>query len=54
MLIKAIYLLFFKDFVYLFRRDTERGRDTDRGRSRLPSGSLMQDLIPGPQGHNLN
>ena len=31
-------------------RDTKRGRDIGRGRrSRLPAGSLMQDLIPGPQ-----
>ena len=28
-------------------RDTERGRDTGRGRSRLPVGILMQDSIPG-------
>ena len=28
-------------------RDTERGRDTDRGRSRLLTGSPMRDLIPG-------
>ena len=28
-------------------RDTERGRDTGRGRSRLHTGSLMQDSIPG-------
>ena len=27
-------------------RDTERGRDIGRGRSRLPAGGLMQDLIP--------
>lgn len=34
--------------IYLFMRDTEkRGRDIDRGRSRLPSGNLMQDSIPG-------
>ena len=32
-------------------RDTERkrGRDTDRGRSRLHAGSPMWDSIPGPQ-----
>ena len=27
----------------------ERGRDTDRGRSRLLTGILMWDLIPGPR-----
>ena len=47
--------LFFKDFIYLFMRDTqkererERGRDTGRGKSRLHAGSPMWDLIPGPQ-----
>ena len=36
-------------------RDTERerGRDTGRGRYRLPAGSLMLDLIPGLQDHAL-
>ena len=36
-------------------RDTERerGRDTDRGRSRLHAGSLMWDSIPGLQDHSL-
>ena len=32
----------------------ERGRDTGRGRSRLPTGSPTWDSIPGPQGHALN
>ena len=37
-------------------RDThrERGRDTDRGRSRLPAGNLMWDSIPGPCDHDLS
>ena len=30
-------------------REIERGRDTDRGRSRLHAGSLMWDLITGLQ-----
>ena len=30
-------------------RDTERGRDTGRGRSSLPAGSWMWDWIPGLQ-----
>ena len=29
-------------------RDTERGRDIGRRRSRLPERSLMQDSITGP------
>ena len=39
---------FFKDFIYLFMRDTERekGRDIGRGRSRHPTGSPMWDSIP--------
>ena len=30
-------------------RDTERVRDTGRGRSRLPLGNLTQDSNPGPE-----
>ena len=49
-----IYLFCFKDFIYLFMRDTERGRDTGRGRSRPPMRSLIWDLIPGPRDHALS
>ena len=47
---------FFYDFIYLFMRDTERkrGRDIGRGRSRLPTGTLMQDSIPGSWDHDLS
>ena len=45
---------FFKEFIYLLTRDTERGRDIGRGRSRCPVGSPMQDSIPGPQDHDLS
>ena len=42
---------FFKDFIYLLMRDTERererGRDTGGGRSRLHAGSPTWDSIPG-------
>ena len=34
-------------------RDTERGRDKGRRRSRLSVGSLMQDSNPGPQDQDL-
>ena len=38
-----------QDFLkYLFIHERCRGKDTHRGRSRLPEGSLMQDSIPGP------
>ena len=50
---KAGFKFFLKRF-YLFMRDTERGRDIGRGRSRLPAGSLMWDLIPGPRVHTLS
>ena len=43
---KREIFFFFEDFIYLFMRD--------RGRSRLPPGSLMRDLIPGPRGHDLS
>ena len=41
-------------FVCLYMRDIERGRDIGRGRSRLPAGSLVLKLIPGPQDHDLS
>ena len=40
---------FFKDFIYLFMRDRERGRDIGREKGRLHAGSPMWDLIPGIQ-----
>ena len=43
------FLIFFKDFVYLFEREREsRSRVRGRGRSRPPSwaGSPMRSLIP--------
>ena len=40
-------ILFLKTyFIYFFMRHRERGRDTDRGRSRLPTRSSMPDSIP--------
>ena len=47
------FIFFKKDFIYLFMIERERGRDTERGRSRLHAGSPTQDSIPGPQGHDL-
>ena len=51
---KNVSFFFFKDFIYSVVRDTEKGRDTGRGRSRLPDGSLMRDWIPGPQDYALS
>ena len=46
---------FFKDFIYLFMKDThrEKGTETGRGRNRIHAGSLTWDLIPGLQDHTL-
>ena len=41
------FVLFLKDFIYLFMRHTESGRDTGRGRSRLLVGSRTQSQDPG-------
>ena len=48
------YLFFKKDFIYLFMRDTERGRDTGRGRNRLLAGTLLWNSIPGAWDHALS
>ena len=39
-------LFFFKDFIYLFMRDKERGRDIGAGRSRLPAGEPDAGFSP--------
>lgn len=36
-------------YSFINERHRERGRDIDRGRSRLLTGSLMWDSIPGPR-----
>ena len=38
---------FFKN-LFIHERHTGRGREIDRGRSRLHAGSPMWDLITGP------
>ena len=45
---------FFKIFIYLLMRDTQRGRDIGRERSRLLTGSPMQDSIPELWDHALS
>ena len=49
-----LFLSFFKGFIHLFMRDTQKGRDTGRVRSKLPAKSLMWDSIPGPQDYDLS
>ena len=46
-----LFNFFFKD---VFIHETQRGRDTGRGRSRLPARSPMWDSIPGPREHDLS
>ena len=46
--------MFLRFYLFIHERHTERGRDTGRGRSRLPAGSPMQDLTPGPRDHDLS
>ena len=49
------YFIFFLKILFIFHeRHTERGRDTGRGRSRLPEGSPIWDSIPGHQDHDLS
>ena len=44
--------LFLRLFIYSW--ETRRGRDIGRGRSRLPTVSLMRDSTPGPWDHDLS
>ena len=44
-----VSVLFFKGFIYVFMRDTERQRYRQR-EMRLHTGSLMWDLIPQDPG----
>ena len=51
---ECVFFFFFQDFIYLFMRHTERGRDTGRGRSWLHAGSPTWHLILGPWDHDLS
>ena len=46
-----VWTIFFRFFIYSFMRDTERekGAETGRGRTRLPTGSMIWDSIPNPR-----
>ena len=50
----AFFFLRFYLFIHERHRERKRGRDTGKGKSRLPAGSLMWDPIPGPRDHNLS
>ena len=52
-LILSVYS-FFKTILFIYSWERERGREIGRGRSRLPSGSLMWDSISGLQDHALS
>ena len=41
-------------FIYSWETESEKSRDIGRGRSRLPTGSLMWDSIPRLQDHALS
>ena len=45
---------FFLKILFIYERHRESGRHIDRGRSKLPEGSPMWDLIPGPSDHDLS
>ena len=47
-------LFFLRLYLFIHERHREGDRDTGRGRSRLPTGSPMWDLIPGPQDPDLS
>ena len=51
---ETVRKIFKRFYLFIHERHTERGRDTGRGRSRLPVGSPMWDSIPGPQDHDLS
>ncbi|XP_022277081.1 protein C1orf43 homolog isoform X2 [Canis lupus baileyi] len=44
----SFFLFFFFKILFIHKRHRERGRDIGRGRSRLPAGSPMWDLILDP------
>ena len=48
------YYYFKRFYVFIHERHTERGRGIGREISRLPAGSLMSYLIPGPWDQDLN
>ena len=51
--ISTCFISFLKDFIYSWETQRERQRYRQRERQ-APAGNLMQDSIPGPQGHALS
>ena len=49
-----LLFFFFLKILCIYSWETHRGRAIGRGRSRLPTGSLIWDLIPGPRDHDLS
>ena len=45
---KTSIFFFLRFYLFIHEKHAERGRDVGRKRGRFTSGSLMQDLIPGP------
>ena len=50
----SVFSSFFFKILFIYSWETQRGRDTGRGRSRPLVGSLTQDLIQGLQDHVLS
>ena len=48
------FFLFLRFYLCIHERHTERGRDRNRGKGRLPAGTLMWDSIPGLWDHGLS
>ena len=52
--ISFYFFFFFFKILFVYSWERERSRDIGRGRSRLPVGSPIWDLIPGPWDHDLS
>ena len=50
----SFWFFFLRFYLFIHEKHRERGRDIGKGRSRLPAGNLMWDLIPGPWDHDLS
>ena len=48
--VEKIQVFYKRFYLFIHKRHRDRGRDSGRGRSRLPAGILMWDSILGPPG----